>query len=235
MVDEITLAQTVQARSRLQCGIYRSGRAFHSGYVVAVRPVAICGIPHKSIQLIEVQEERPIAKSGRRGSRPLSGPRAKVWLLGASSPGRVATTSATHELCNGVAYYECCAAEEQSCADTVGDAQADAVAILWTGKYCKTGDEANNNGGDDRAAISAIKAVLPVGMRRHPAGTLRRGRPYIALRRPPVTVSDGVWGAQPRAARGPAGGRTPRASACSCIGHSAARRRRRRLEQVGKV
>jgi len=40
---------------------------------------------------------------------------------------------------------------------------------------------------------------------------------------------------QPRAARGPAGGRTPRASACGCIGHSAARRRRRRLEQVWKI
>lgn len=36
---------------------------------------------------------------------------------------------------------------------------------------------------------------------------------------------------QPRAARGPAGGRTPRASACGCIGHSASRRRRRRLDQ----
>jgi hypothetical protein len=40
---------------------------------------------------------------------------------------------------------------------------------------------------------------------------------------------------RPRAARGPAGGRTPRASACGCIEHSAARRRRRRLEQVEKV
>ena len=41
---------------------------------------------------------------------------------------------------------------------------------------------------------------------------------------------------QARGARGPAGGRTPRASACGCIGHSAASGAAgRRLEQVGKV
>jgi len=55
-----------------------------------------------------------------------------------------------------------------------------------------------------RLAVAAVGDATPLPSRRAEAGVRRNG--------------------QPRAARGPAGGRTPRASACGCIGRSAARR-----------
>jgi len=53
--------------------------------------------------------------------------------------------------------------------------------------------------------------------------TSQRLVPAVMARRRRQHVS-GPGDSQPRAARGPAGGRTPRASACGCIGHSAVRR-----------
>ena len=58
----------------------------------------------------------------------------------------------------------------------------------------------------------------------HPGDSLpaRRGQPFSVLRH--ICRPDHARLSQPRAARGPAGGRTPRASACGCIGHKVARR-----------